>query len=231
MEMLKMIRKLGLVLTVTILVALLFVTAEASSGSTLHSGRRIAIVLDNSGSMIINGSSRWAEATYALRTFLCMVDDNDQIGLFTVDKSPDSDGTKLDYESAAPVSNDLDKNNIDKELEKVGISVTTSTHGLHAAYKWVKEKPSAEKWVVILSDGAFIEKTTPLSFEDSIVNPAKEGGKSGIQTIFIGLELNRKQVDDQANAKKKIDYDNFLSDAFIAAVHLRCIAIWAAIRT
>ena len=52
--------------------------AEESSGGSVQK-RRIAIVLDNSDSMIIDNANlpylpRWAEATHALRTFLYILE-------------------------------------------------------------------------------------------------------------------------------------------------------------
>lgn len=57
--------------------------------------KRIAIVLDNSDSMIISEPNvpyltRWAEAAYALRTLLHMIGDQDEVALYTV-----SDGKAL----------------------------------------------------------------------------------------------------------------------------------------
>lgn len=57
--------------------------------------KRIAIVLDNSDSMIISEPNvpyltRWVEATYALRTLLHMIGDQDEVALYTV-----SDGKAL----------------------------------------------------------------------------------------------------------------------------------------
>lgn len=207
--MLRIIRKSGCILTAFALVAVLCTVVAASSGTQSYGVRRIAIVLDNSGSMIIEpNSSRWAQATYALRTFLYMVDDDDQVGLFTV--FSDSNAEDSANEKAATVSIDLDKNNINKELEKVGISPTTATHGLKAAYKWVAEDPSAEKWVVILSDGIFY-KNGPLSFEKSVVAPAQEAGGQGVHTIFIGLELDQKQKQEQEQVKGNIQFASFLT--------------------
>lgn len=190
----KIIRKLGCILTASVLVVALCTVATASSDTQPRGNRRIAIVLDNSGSMIIGpNNSRWAQATYALRTFLCMVDDDDQLGLFTVSRHPDPNEEDAVHEKAATISKNLD-NNIDEALERVGISPTTATYGLNAAYKWVREELSAEKWVVILSDGAFYKNGESLTFEESVAGPARDAGDQGVHTIFIGLELDQEQV-------------------------------------
>ena len=199
--MLGIVKRVGCVLTAFALSAALCTTiAVASSNVQLCGNRRIAIVLDNSGSMIKGNNkflSRWAEATYALRTFLYMVGDEDEIGLFTVGISLESAANESDHEKAATISHNLNKDNIDEVLGNVGISHTTATYGLDAAYKWVGNNKSAEQWVVILSDGTFYEGNRKLSFSESVGERAGKDENEGIRTIFIGLEFDPRDQKSQ----------------------------------
>ena len=87
--------------------------------------RRIAIVLDNSDSMIIDNANlpylpRWAEATHALRTFLYMVESTDGVKLFSVATSSNRDDSPETNQKIATVSDEnIDKENINAILHKV----------------------------------------------------------------------------------------------------------------
>lgn len=196
--MLRMLRKTGCILMVFVLMALLCPAASASQGTQTSGVHRIAIVLDNSGSMIVEpGSdeycSRWAEATHALRTFLYMVNKEDKVGLFTVGMSSNSNASVSEHKDAATISEGLTRDNIDQELKKVKISAITATYGLDAAYEWVTKGAAEERWVVILSDGLFYEDGKRSALESVEKRVEKAGGD--VHTIFIGLDLD------------KIDYD------------------------
>lgn len=177
------------------------------------SERRIAIVLDNSDSMIIiegkadkqSYVSRWAEATHALKTFLYMVEDTDTIGLFTVAGDLTDNATNDKHRAAATISDNINRGNITEQLKNVGISYQTKTYGLDAAYAWVKEGgKDVEKWVVILSDGEFYPENsnrTPLSYMESVGKRAAENNQNDIHTIFVGLEIeNSDDFEDLRNS-------------------------------
>ncbi len=163
--------------------------------------RRIAIVLDNSDSMIIDSSSppylpRWAEATHALRTFLYMVESTDEVKLFSVAASSDRDTSSETNQKIATVSDEnIDKDNIDATLHKVGISHQTRMYGMEAARNWLNETDdTANKWMVVLSDGEFYDydesdALKPLPYSQSVGEHAKKNSRAGIHTIFVGLDI------------------------------------------
>ncbi len=110
-----------------------FATSDSDEAAESVARKRIAIVLDNSDSMIISKPNvpyltRWSEATYALRTLLHMIGDQDEVTLYTV-----SDGKALG--GKIMVAENLTKDNIDQNLSSVGISAVTKTDGLKAAYQ------------------------------------------------------------------------------------------------
>lgn len=186
-------------LTVVFILFLVFLLPPTQMKAAESAARkRIAIVLDNSDSMIIRESTvpylpRWAEATYALRTLLHMIGDQDEVALYTV-----SDGKTLG--GKIMVTEDLTKDNIDQNLLSVGISAVTKTDGLKAAYQWAARADSGvEKWVVILSDGEFYGENMregPLLYSVSVGEPARVWNASGVRTIFIGLDLPEDDLND-----------------------------------
>ena len=110
-----------------------FATSDSDEAAESVARKRIAIVLDNLDSMIISKPNvhyltRWSEATYALRTLLHMIGDQDEVALYTV-----SDGKALG--GMIMVAENLTKDNIDQNLSSVGISAVTKTDGLKAAYQ------------------------------------------------------------------------------------------------
>lgn len=209
------LKKLGCLFFAVLLLVLYSPIAAANLTAKNTGGRRIAIVLDNSDSMIINGSkesysSRWAEATYALRTFLYMVEDTDVVKLFTVAASTDTMDEDINQKIATVSDGSIDKTNVDKVLQQVGISYQTKTYGMDAAYSWVAKSGDAntEKWVVILSDGDFYPPDSNsdkdrLSYSQSVGDRAYKWSLHNIHTIFVGLDLAEDKEKELENLQRK----------------------------
>lgn len=189
-------RKITYLLALIFLLIVLPEHAEAKETANM-SGRKIAIVFDNSDSMIREGSreksdtskyiSRWSEATYALETLMCMLPDTDEVSLYTVDKD------NYGGESGKRIT----KDNIDIIIQGIGISALTCTDGMEKAYDWVGKGTSQERWVVLITDGEFTDHNgNILSALDSIGTHLENKQAQDIQTICIGLDLSEKQKED-----------------------------------
>lgn len=169
-------------------------SVEAANSNLSSDARRsIAIVFDNSDSMVRDSGKkheknkylkRWAQATYALRTFIHMVNENDVLHLYTVD-----DGSSVADKGVFP------KGDINKVISKLGVSYVTKMYGMREAYRWVNNQPTTEKWVVILTDGKFYKngkKGKKLSADESIGKYINIYKNYGINTICVGLGLEKK---------------------------------------
>lgn len=165
--------------------------------------RSIAIIFDNSDSMVRNSGDkdekskylkRWAQATYALRTFMHMVNDSDTVRLYTVDKK-ENDATTGTY---------VTKKNIDDVIKTMGVSCVTKMFGMEAAYNWIEKENNKEKWVVILTDGKFYgnkKHDGELSANKSIGYYIKKN--KSVKTICIGLGLSQSARKELKGLKKR----------------------------
>lgn len=176
-----------------ICICMVFTLVLTLSVSTLaanemkSSNRRIAIVFDNSDSMIVENKEyipRWAEATFALKTLVNMLDSEDIVHLYSVGIK--NYGGKDGY-TVSP-------QNIDEILSTIGISETTNTTGMEKAYEWASSGSEDESWVVIITDGAFTEGSNYLEAKNAICPIAAESyADKHVQTICIGLQIEKSE--------------------------------------
>lgn len=208
--------KKGIYSALAFILILICISPPAFAGlAEENSRKRIAIILDNSDSMIVQSANasyltRWAEATYALRTLLNMIDNRDEVALYTV-----ADIQNIESGSnRITISENVNKDNIDQNLSRVGISAITKTYGMEEAYRWAARAPvNTEKWVVILSDGEFYGEDTskgPLSYEDSVGKRALTESILGIHTIFIGMDVPNEDLQALRNRYSADGYNTFI---------------------
>lgn len=120
--------------------------------------RVIDIVYDNSGSMAFNDTdrldspdnyiTRWVDADYAVRAFSALMEDEDKLYLFPMDKNKEAAiGQPQEnvhfYEISGP-----DDTDIDKASESLG---NTYYAGVENALKHLGGR-SGERWIIILTD-------------------------------------------------------------------------------
>lgn len=170
-----------------------FPVKAAGNGLGNSTRRSIAIVFDNSDSMVRDSGKkheknkylkRWAQATYALRTVIHMVDENDIIHLYTVDNGASNADKGV-----------VKKGKINKAISEMGVSYVTKMYGVRKAYRWVNNQQNTEKWVVILTDGKFYRNGRDgkeLSADQSIGPYINKYKNYGVNTICVGLGLDKK---------------------------------------
>ena len=130
------------------------ITANAASVTKTEKSYDIAVVFDNSGSMY--QSHGWCRAKYAMEIFASMLNyDRDKLHIFpmwevTTDGSqPDSGGSYAAIEVKS-------KGDIDKISNLYTVRPSNTPFApITEAYDYLKTSNSDEKWLVILTDGAF----------------------------------------------------------------------------
>lgn len=172
----------------------------------------IAIAFDNSGSMYDNQS--WCRAKYAMEIFASMLDyeKGDRLRIFPMWEVK-TDGTtpipsehETPQESSAPII--IDSND---DIDKISNLYTINAGGtpftpVTKAYEHLVSSSASEKWLIVLSDGAFdgAEKNTSV-LRERLISMATNGD---IKIQYLGFAGTDEIASDVANgmyAKKSTD--------------------------
>ncbi|GEM_PF-5631711 len=155
--------------------------SNAKKTSVTHD---IAIVFDNSLSMYEN-TDRWSQALYAIGVFASMLDydTGDKLGIYPMGEISVGKG-------GSPVSDRLEitKDNI-QDISKIYCSHTSPTimKPAYTARDYLKESSLDEKWLIIMTDGAFY-------FDDSTSEPEAEKDGKWLNGIMPKLAVNGIKV-------------------------------------
>lgn len=174
--------------------------------------RKIAVVMDNSDSMVRevltrNGTrvylNRWVKASYAFQTLINVSDQNiDQIQLYTMSEA----NPGPIYDNAG---NDLvTPNNVKEMLAHLGVGESTSPLGTENAFKWASADAADERYVVILTDGLFSVtqngQIKDMSAKESIDKVRTLANKySNVSVIYVALDYEKNT--DPAALKEELD--------------------------
>ena len=155
-------RALSLCLVLAVLLSICVmatITTSAAEDTEYRKTYDIAVAFDNSGSMYENGNKAWAKAKYAMEIFASMLDYNngDKLTVFPMWEVT-TDGTtpkNLKDENKNPIEI-RNKSDIDK-LSRMYTSYARGTPftPVEKAYEYLSQSSKTEKWLIILTDGAF----------------------------------------------------------------------------
>lgn len=137
------------------------VTYAAKSKSSTESKKRIAMVMDNSGSMYEKGVKRWSQVKYAMEVFASMLNEGDELYIFPMHNATVGKNGGQTYNQNNPLL--ISKDNLDDihniySVGKNGDLGGTPFSTVIAANKFLKDTKEAgnvENWLVILADGEF----------------------------------------------------------------------------
>ena len=157
--------------------------------------RVINIVYDDSGSM--NGDNAWCHAHYAIEVFAAMLDENDIMNVFTM--------SNADINKTAPALTVKGSETISDRVKKAHevFSLMDSWTNFGAARSAYQDfaNPSypknAEKWLVVLTDGAFThyDETDPgyanqhdtAEISQLIQRDFEQWASEGIHVEYVGM--------------------------------------------
>lgn len=210
------VRAVSIILVLLIAFSSVFV-ASAAEIRKVTKTYDIAVVFDNSGSMYMNGYTRWSQAKYAMEIFASMLDykdgKGDKLTIYTM-WPVCVDGTKTGektYQVEVSNEKDIDKiKNMYTVYDKVGSSYNNGTpyETVEEAYESLKANNKAdEEWLIILTDGQFgSEKRTGTDTAWDRSRPLQqrleEYTKSGVKVQYIGLDMTVPTVPEE-----KEDYE------------------------
>lgn len=112
--------------------------------------RAIAIVLDNSGSMYMNGNQAWCRATYGIEVFAAMMNSGDTLAVYPM-WPVEANGVEYTDEMPLTVKGGGD-------LSAIRQMYTPSAGGtpietIRSASEGLKTMQADEKWLIVLTDG------------------------------------------------------------------------------
>ncbi len=213
---------LTLLLMVNMLVVSpLTVNAAASgdaSGSYIVQKRsyEIAVVFDNSGSMYQNEG--WCRAKYAMEIFASMLnyDEGDKLKIFpmwesTTDGSTPSTGGSY---SAIEINS---KEDIDKISNLYTVHPSNTPFApITEAHDYLKTSSADEKWLIVLTDGAFNEEARGQRASIDLQNRLSSLASESIKVQYLGFGKATELVADEAKGFwTKSSSDTSLKDDLI----------------
>lgn len=157
------------ILIIAALVSLSSVQCFAVGQSS--NGRIINVVYDDSRSMYLNNETRWCQAKYAMEVFCAMMDEEDVMNIYAMNRS----------EVLTLKGNDPDR------VQKVhtmtskysGTPFSTVTR---AGKALSNESSNHERWLVVLTDGSF-DNTTQSTVQSTLDNYNTQG----IKTVYLAI--------------------------------------------
>lgn len=179
----------SILLVAVMLLSCAVVSVSADATKTVHS-HDIAIVFDNSGSMYED--SRWSRAIYAMEVFAAMLDyDHDKLGIYPMgDIQIGSGGRNIKERMDISSQSDV------KDIEKIYSRITAPTilRPAYSAVEYLKRSDLEEKWLIVLTDGAFFydkgepnekkEEKSPKWLQERLIEFAKD---SDINVQYLGF--------------------------------------------
>lgn len=160
-------------------------SSDSVSAKTSEPVRVINIVYDDSGSMISDNAGNkcdtWCQAKYAMEVFAAMLGDGDTMNVYVMSDFQESDDASplLELKGSAGAEDNVEK--VHNMLTKAANYTTFTT--VEKAYEDLKAASADEKWLVVLTDGAFNKPTkTEAELEDYFAQK-----ESDIKIMFFGM--------------------------------------------
>ncbi len=191
-------RVIAVLLAVMMLVSLSAVCFGASAAKVTKKQKTydIAVVFDNSGSMYMNGNKAWCQAKYAMEIFASMLsyENGDQLRIYPMWKvvtdgsQPGKEGF-TDEQSADVQPIDIkSKENISLISNMFTISPTnTPFEPVRDAYAYLKGSKKTEKWLVVLTDGAFDQDKRNQKASINLQGELSAMASSDIKVQYLGI--------------------------------------------
>ena len=150
---------------IAVLIPLLTQMPLRSGAATRHTGTRaIGIVFDNSGSMYGASNSAWCRATYAMEVFASMMNEGDRLLIY-----PMWPITLGQYAPVEPLPLVIEGPGEADIIRQIYTPVTGGTPfaTVTQAYEGLLAEEADEKYLIILTDGAFDNSKDPSPSLDS----------------------------------------------------------------
>lgn len=167
--------------------------ANAANVTKAEKSYDIAVVFDNSGSMYLN-TAAWCRAKYAMEIFASMLNyDKDKLHIFpmwhvTTDgtRPAENTGSKLPPVEAIEIKSS-------KDIDKITNMFTVNPWGtpfepITEAHTYLSKSTADEKWLVVLTDGAFNEDVRNEGASIDLQNRLSALASKEIKVQYLGFD-------------------------------------------
>lgn len=172
---------LSILMSACILLSFFGMDPEIIWAKNGDAGRIINVVYDDSGSMVRTDGvyiKRWSQAKYAVEVFTAMMGNSDVMNIYPMSKSG---GVGLTVQGS-------DKNRVNKIHDmNARYSNTPFSTVTSAAEDLQNDSSGKEKWLVIITDGAFDDGATPV---DTVYEKINEYNSKGIKVVYLAIGEN-----------------------------------------
>lgn len=165
--------------------------------------RVINVVYDDSQSMILSGKDTWCKAKYSMEVFAAMLGEKDTMNIYCMSSF---DRGKNGGRTLHLMGKDGSKENVDKIHSMLTNAANTPWGTVKKALRDLEGEKADEKWLLILTDGAFETDTPGKYVSQSEVNNTLEskGKKTNVMYLQMG-QLSEKEKKKAAIIKKNSD--------------------------
>lgn len=162
------------------------------SAKTSEPVRVIHIVYDDSGSMISDSAGNkcdtWCQAKYAMEVFAAMLGESDSMNVYVMSDFQESD-------DAAPLLALKGSDGAEENVEKVHGMLTkaanyTTFTTVEKAYEDLRSASADEKWLVVLTDGAFNKPSRTESELEQYFSQKEQD----IKVMFFGMGAKASSI-------------------------------------
>lgn len=164
--------------------------------------RDIYVIYDDSGSMYKDYGKdvpvdTWSKAKYSMEVFASMLSPDDTMKIYYMSdysKDGDKDGARLVLEGE-----DDAKTNVLKIRNEQTKSGNTPFETVEEAYEDLQEADGEEKWLIVLTDGQFLNGEKTEKEQEQKLNEFLISKDSDINVIFLGLGQDAQKIDENRN--------------------------------
>ena len=181
-------RLLCLFLTLALLLTVLLPAIPAAQAAKQEKTRAIGIVFDNSGSMYTGSNVKaWCRATYATEVFASMMNEGDQLILYPMNPIKLGKHGTTEYTMNSPlVINGPNEAETIRQITPSNEQNGTPFAAVEAAHAGMLNVQADEKYLIVLTDGAFENGYKPMSE----VNEALDLYSRDMNVMFLGLGID-----------------------------------------
>lgn len=175
----------------------------------------IAVVFDNSGSMYKNQA--WCRAKYAMEIFASMLNyDKDKLHIFPMWEVT-TDGSKPNSGGSHKAIAIKSKDDIDKISDMYTVRPSyTPFAPIKEAYNYLEDSTADEKWLVILTDGAFNQEARGKDATIDLQKRVSSLAGNGIKIQYLGFgEATELEGNNKKEFFTKKSSDTSLKDDLI----------------
>lgn len=171
-----------------VLLAVLLCPVFTADAQGEKSTKAIYVVFDNSGSMYLGENKAWSQATYAMEAFASMLnfENGDTMRVYTMHNVTTDGSSNPSTENIINVSNKADIQKIHNMYTENALGTPYSQ--VSAALADLQASGAYEKWLVVLTDGAFDSDVPAGGVENHLAAAGTSAENLHVQYLAVGAE-------------------------------------------